>query len=182
MPSESSGNIPRLESRALLLPTNITRRLTTNKTLPPVPNSRTSFASNRVASPPYFDYLFADAGFAENVTHAKHSPDNLSLEVDNDGELLDFTENIVKAINMREAIDDSMSDGYASDQEEEAPSPEHEMPATPENTHDAVSFPNIVDSGFTTHPLHHAGIPNTTEGWSCSCSLSSLPLTHLQNF
>ena len=157
---KSDGSAPKLDSIALVLPpTSITRRISTSKALPPVPSSPTSFAPNGDASAPYFDYIFANDGFAETFTYAKHSPDNLSFEVDNDGELLNLFENTAWTTDVCEAMDDSRSGGYASDQEEETPSPEHEVPATPENTQDLGSFHYIDDSGFTTHKLYQAGIP-----------------------
>lgn len=61
-------------------------RLTIDKPLPLVPDSPTRFASKgNVTS--YFDYIFANAGGAGEVKHGKHSPDNVSFEIDNDGEL-----------------------------------------------------------------------------------------------
>jgi hypothetical protein len=63
--------------------------LTIDKPLPPVPDSPTRFASKgNVTS--YFDYIFASASGAGEVKHGKRSPDNVSFEVDNSGELFIF--------------------------------------------------------------------------------------------
>jgi hypothetical protein len=61
--------------------------LTIDKPLPSVPDSSTHFAPKGNVTP-YFEYIFANAGGAGQAGHGKHSPDNVSFEVDNDGEVL----------------------------------------------------------------------------------------------
>jgi hypothetical protein len=56
--------------------------LTIGKPLPSVPDYPTRFAPKGNVTP----YILANAGGAGQVEHGKHSPDNVSFEVDNDGE------------------------------------------------------------------------------------------------
>ena len=57
-----------------------------DKPLPPIPISPITFAPNGNTTP-YFEYIFADAGVENLIKRGKLSPDNVSFEVDNDGEV-----------------------------------------------------------------------------------------------
>jgi hypothetical protein len=43
------------------------------------------------------------------------------------------------------------------------------MPGTPEYGHDALSFYDIEDAGFTTHTFLQAGIPITSKDMDLAC-------------
>ena len=135
--------------------------LTIDKPLPSVPDSPTRFAPKGNVTP-YFEYIFANAGGAGQFKHGKHSPDNVSFEIDNDGELFVICIMLVMA-NSTIVIEYEISTGNDVDQIGDTPSPEHSMPRTPEYDHDALSFHDIQDAGFTTHTFLQAGIPITSK-------------------
>jgi hypothetical protein len=58
-------------------------RLSSEKPLPPLPTAPTR-AGNAT---PYFDYIFANAGAESQAKRDQHSPDNVSFEIDNAGEV-----------------------------------------------------------------------------------------------
>jgi hypothetical protein len=137
---------------------------TIDKPLPSVPDSPTRFASKGNVTP-YFEYIFANAGGVGQVKHGKHSPDNVSFEVDNDGGLFVVSTTFVMA-NSTIVIEYEISTDNGADQIGDTPSPEHFMPRTPEYDHDALSFHDIGDAGFTTHAFLQAGIPITSKDMS----------------
>lgn len=63
-------------------------------------------------------------------------------------------------------IEYEISTDNGADQIGDTPSPEHFMPGTPEYDHDALSFHNIEDAGFTTHTFFQAGIPIASKDMS----------------
>jgi hypothetical protein len=153
-----------LNTLGLTLPGSKSSRLTIGKPLPPVPDSLTRFAPKGNVTP-YFDYIFANASAAGQVKHGKHSPDNVSFEVDNDGELFVICIMFVQA-NSTIVIEYEMPDDNGAGQIGDTPSPEYFMPGTPEYGHDTLLFHDIEDAGFTTHAFLQAGIPITRKGMS----------------
>lgn len=143
-------------------------RPTSDKALSQVHDSSTSFAPNGGASA-YFDYIFTDARLESQVKHGQHSPDNVSFEVDNGGELFVICI-IFLAANCIEVVEHEMSDDSYADQASDTPPPEHFTPATPDYSQDAVAFHRLDDSGFTTHAFLQAGISVASK------SISSLVL------
>jgi hypothetical protein len=128
--------------------------LTIDKPLPSVPDSPTHFAPKGNVTP-YFEYIFANAGGAGQARHGKHSPDNVSFEIDNDGELFVICNMFITA-NSAIVIEYEISTGNGADQIDDTPSPEYFMPGTPEYGHDTLSFHDIEDAGFTTQSFLQA--------------------------
>jgi hypothetical protein len=149
-----------LSGHALELPNSQLNWPPSDKPLPPVPSSRDSTAPNGSATP-YFDYIFANAGVESRVERG--SPDNVSFEIDNDGEVSDIVSMLLVA-NFMEVIEHEICDDKDGDQADEAPSPKHFIPGTPEYGGDAVAFHNFDDAGFTTHVFLQAGISITSKG------------------
>jgi hypothetical protein len=133
---------------------------TSDKPLPPVPYSPASTAPNSRLTP-YFDYILANAGVESQVKRG--SPDNVSFEIDNDGEL-SIIFNMLLVANLMEVIEHEISGDNDGDQANGAPSPEHFMPGTPGYGGDAVAFHDFDDAGFTTHAFLQAGISITSKG------------------
>jgi hypothetical protein len=138
--------------------------LTIDKPLPSVPDSPTRFAPKGSVTP-YFEYIFANAGGAGQAKNGKHSPDNVSFEVDNDGELFVTCVMFVMA-NFTIVIEYEISTDNRADQIGDTPSPEGFMPGTPEYDHNALEFHDIEDAGFTTHTFLQTSIPITSKGMS----------------
>lgn len=115
LPVQSYSSSRVAKSCGLVLPTNRSGKLITDKPLPPIPNSPRSFVSKGVDSP-YFEYMFASAGVGKDVAHGKYSPDNLSFVVDSGGTASLFFEHIIVITNICEASNDGKSGIYVWDE------------------------------------------------------------------
>ena len=117
--------------------------------------------------------MFANAGVENEVKRSKHSPDNVSFEVDNNGKNIipgfDMATNSIAVIEHEMSMDDDSYQVY------EASSPENVMPVTPESGNDTVTRHYLDDAGFTTHAFYQAGIAITSEGISMLLNQSTLP-------
>jgi hypothetical protein len=151
-----------LNTIGLTLPGPKFGRLTIDKPLPPVPDSPTRFASKGNVTPS-FDHVFVNAGGADEVKHGKRSPDNVSFEVDNSGELLAICIMLVIA-NSTIVIEYEKPEDNGADQISDSPYPEHIIPETPEYSYGALFFHGIEDADFTTHAFLRTDIPITSKG------------------
>jgi hypothetical protein len=148
----------------LALPALESSRLSSEKPPPPVPNSPTTFAPAGNATP-YFDYIFADAGIESPAKRGQHSPDNVSFEIDNDGELSSIPVTL-GAAKLLKVVEHGMCDCDDVDHVDDAPSPEDFVPETPECRQGTVAFDNLDDASFTTRAFLQAGISVTSKGIS----------------